>query len=344
MQATAFEVSDAQQRALRDWIASGDSRLVQRAQVVLLSNDGCSAEEVSARLGVARVTVYKWRKRFRSAGLHGLRDLPRSGQPRKLAEATRAALVERTVLGLPKRGVRWSVRQLARDAEITEHQVRRIWAEHGLQPHRRYDVPAPELLSAAGWQGLDGYLSAVFLAPPHNVVVWAVRKAEQEQVPSLMAPSTRGRRLRRSVRALREGEDSLLAVLRRLGQQEGAGEQSVAGLADGLLRAASAIDEAGYRMHAVCSSDATLQKLQGLPQLRAIAGRLSALPMTCVWAEALENWFSDGRRRGEDALRHGELRQSLRRATRQLDSGQALTYFMWAPEFDLASPGLARSA
>ena len=38
-------------------------------------------------------TVRKWRGRFAAHGLGGLKDLPRSGRPRRISEADRAAVV-----------------------------------------------------------------------------------------------------------------------------------------------------------------------------------------------------------------------------------------------------------
>lgn len=345
MQAPAFEISEVQRKRLCEWTQSGDARLVQRAQVVLLSHAGRTAEEVSAELGVARVTVYKWRKRFAADGLGGLRDLPRSGQPRKLAVSTRDALVERTVLSIPPRGVRWSVRGLARDAGITEHQVRRIWNEHGLQPHRRFDIPAPTHF-ARGWKDVQGHLCALFLTPPHGVVAWAVRQLPECPRDEQLVRAARSRRLRRSVRALREGGDSLFAVLRRLspGQDPRRSSADVDALMLSLSRLCAQLEARDYRLHVVCSSEVTLAELRKRVEMRALAVSLTALPMTCVWAETLENWLSDGRRRGDDLVAQSELRAAIQTANHQLDLGQRLTGLAWSQPPKSCGPTLARSA
>lgn len=345
MQASAFEVSDAQLRTLREWTQTGDTRLVQRARVVLLSHAGKTAEEVSAELNVARVTVYKWRKRFAAGGLGGLRDLPRSGQPRKLALSTREALVERTMLGIPPSGVRWSVRGLARDAGITEHQVRRIWTEHRLQPHRRYEVPAPTASGSKGWNSVQSQFCGLFLAPPHGVAVWAVRPKDRPR-EGQSSPAARTRRLRRTVRALREGEDSLFAVLRRMEPAQGARATAVDldALALSLSRLAEGVSAAGYSPHLVCSSLVTLAELRRRPELRALTAALTALPITCAWAETLENWLSDGRRRGDDAEAQSELRAALQTASERLDGQQRLTTLTWSLLPTARGRALARSA
>jgi transposase len=120
---------------LQSWAQAGDPRSSLRARIILLSAAGRAAADVSIELGVGVPTVYKWCKRFRRAGLAGLVDLPRSGQPRRLSDQQRAEIVRITLHEPPLRGKRWTIRTLARSLGITQHQVRQIWAEAGLRPH-----------------------------------------------------------------------------------------------------------------------------------------------------------------------------------------------------------------
>ena len=48
--------------------------LVRRAEIVLLAAEGWPNEAVAATVGVSRVTVGKWRRRFLDNGLNGLHD------------------------------------------------------------------------------------------------------------------------------------------------------------------------------------------------------------------------------------------------------------------------------
>ena len=57
-------------------------REVFRAQVVLLAASGLRNDEIADRLGTARETVSRWRKRYFEEGDAGLADRPRSGRPR----------------------------------------------------------------------------------------------------------------------------------------------------------------------------------------------------------------------------------------------------------------------
>src|SRR5271165_4789107 len=64
-----------------------------RAQIVLAAARGRDNARIAAGLGVTADTVRKWRGRFAERGLAGLEDLPRSGRPRRISAADRAAVV-----------------------------------------------------------------------------------------------------------------------------------------------------------------------------------------------------------------------------------------------------------
>jgi len=56
-------------------------RLAQRAQVVLLAAEGRQNEEIAARVGIGRVAVARWRKRFVEQRLKGIeKDAPGGGR------------------------------------------------------------------------------------------------------------------------------------------------------------------------------------------------------------------------------------------------------------------------
>jgi CRP-like cAMP-binding protein len=57
-------------------------REVFRAQIVLFAAIGLRNDEIAERLGTARETVSRWRKRYFEEGDVGLADRPGSGRPR----------------------------------------------------------------------------------------------------------------------------------------------------------------------------------------------------------------------------------------------------------------------
>jgi LuxR family transcriptional regulator, maltose regulon positive regulatory protein len=82
---------------LERWLGSSSlrTRLVQRAQMVLLAADGFSTQEIADRVGVSRPTVNLWRSRYAQSGLSGLTDRDRPGRPTR-ATPSEPALAERS--------------------------------------------------------------------------------------------------------------------------------------------------------------------------------------------------------------------------------------------------------
>lgn len=116
-----------------------------RAQVVLAAARGRGNERIAADLGICVNTVRKWRGRFARHGLGGLKDLPRSGRPRSISEAARAAVVALacqlpSATGVPL--ARWSGPELRHELEtqglvsepMSVTSVLRILAENPVKP------------------------------------------------------------------------------------------------------------------------------------------------------------------------------------------------------------------
>jgi transposase len=116
-----------------------------RAQIVLAAVRGRGNERIAADLGICVNTVRKWRGRFARHGLGGLKDLPRSGRPRSISEAARAAVVALacqlpSATGVPL--ARWSGPELRHELEaqglvsepVSVTSVLRILAENPVKP------------------------------------------------------------------------------------------------------------------------------------------------------------------------------------------------------------------
>ena len=115
VQARRLEMGRADQRELRKWLRSGKTRrsLAERAKIILLSQKGLSAAAIGDKLGVARLTVYKWRRRFQEGGLEALSDRPRPGQPRKLTVDKTEEILRLATQRIPKESTHWSLRLMA---------------------------------------------------------------------------------------------------------------------------------------------------------------------------------------------------------------------------------------
>jgi transposase len=92
-------------------------RLVQRAQIILLAAEGKYRNtEIGEKVGCNRITVRKWRRRFRESGMDGLKDMPRSGHPPEFTAQERAkvlAMATRKPEDEGKHFTDWSIRELA---------------------------------------------------------------------------------------------------------------------------------------------------------------------------------------------------------------------------------------
>ncbi len=92
-----IHLTDDERGALEQWTRRGKSehRLVERAKVILLANEGRTNQQIAAALKTRTARVSKWRQRFGANRLAGLSDAGRSGKP-----ATYDLSTEKRVLAL----------------------------------------------------------------------------------------------------------------------------------------------------------------------------------------------------------------------------------------------------
>ena len=110
-----IERAELEARLRRRKVARGDAL---RAEIVLLAAEGLSNLAIVERLGVARMTVSTWRRRFAELRLAGLTDEPRPGAPRTVTDEKVAEVVTATLETLPAGRTHWSSRGMARAAEF----------------------------------------------------------------------------------------------------------------------------------------------------------------------------------------------------------------------------------
>src|ERR671938_1424529 len=95
--------------------------LAQRARIILSCAEGRENKTVSSELGVHAMTVGKWRRRFLSQRVDGLRDEPRPGAPRTVEDARIEAVITRTLESQPEDATHWSSRHGARQRPLGQH-------------------------------------------------------------------------------------------------------------------------------------------------------------------------------------------------------------------------------
>jgi hypothetical protein len=152
---------------------------VGRARIILATGEGCGAIEIMRRAGLSKPSVRRWQRRFMVAAVEGLlRDRTRKPGLPPLPAAVVDRVVELT-LGEPSgKTTCWTGRAMAAATGISLRSVQRIWAVHGLEPHRlrRFKLSndpavAAELRDVVG----------LYLDPRGHAVVLSVDEESQIQ-------------------------------------------------------------------------------------------------------------------------------------------------------------------
>ena len=204
------EHAELSARLRRRKVARADA---MRAEIVLLAGKGVSNLAIAERLGITRVTVALWRKRFAAKRLDGLTDEPRPGAPRKIGDDKIAEVVTTTLETLPATATHWSTRSMARAAGLAPSTIHRIWQAFCLQPHRSETF---KLSTDPRFVEKVRDIVGLYLNPPERAVVLCVD--EKTQVQALdrtqpILPLRPGQAERRTHDYERHGTTSLFAAL-----------------------------------------------------------------------------------------------------------------------------------
>jgi transposase len=177
-------------------IASRNSaqKHVWRARIVLLSADGVGTLEIQRQTGKGKPTIWRWQERFMKAGVDGLlRDKTRPSRKPPLSADMVTRVVEMTLAPPPGETTHWTGRAMAKAAGISHRSVQRIWAAHGLKPHRiRTFKLSKDPQFAAKVRDIVG----LYLNPPEHALVLSVDEKSQIQAldrTQARLPMTRGR-------------------------------------------------------------------------------------------------------------------------------------------------------
>jgi transposase len=187
--------------------------LALRARIVLACARGLSNQEVADELAINRVTVGKWRERFREHRLAGLNDEARSGAPRQISDAAVESLLTKTLESTPMGQTHWSRTSMAKESGLSESTVGRIWRAFGLKPHLTETFklsPDPFFIDKVR------EIVGLYLSPPENAIVLCVDEKSQIQALNRtqpILPMKLGQPERRSHDYERHGVTSLFAAL-----------------------------------------------------------------------------------------------------------------------------------
>ncbi len=133
--ANRLEIAEEQLAELRKIIRrpTATQREIRRARIILERSTGASQQEVARSVGVQRLVVAHWEKRFRQEGLAGLADA--KGRGRKVSipdEKRKQVIVGATQPPYPRK--RWTARTMARAVGGSPATVQRLWNQNEIKP------------------------------------------------------------------------------------------------------------------------------------------------------------------------------------------------------------------
>jgi transposase len=158
---------------------SSSARAKQRTAIILLAADGLQNQEIAARLGQDKMKVGRWRSRYAQGGLAAiLKDKTRPGRIRPLSPALKSRIVKLTLEAKPPGATHWSRTTMAQAVGVSPSSVGRVWATHGLKPHR---VKGFKLSKDQRFEEKLQDVVGLYLNPPEHALVFACDEKSQIQ-------------------------------------------------------------------------------------------------------------------------------------------------------------------
>jgi transposase len=161
---------------------------VQRARIILHSDERLPVLEVARRAGVSRPAVWRWQQRYGEEGVEGLlRDKTRPPGKAPLPRETVAQVLAITCSEPPGEVTHWTGRAVAAVVGVALRTVQRIWEAHRLQPHRvRTFKRSHDPAFAEKVEDIVG----LYMSPPAHAVVMSIDEKSQIQALSRTRPGT----------------------------------------------------------------------------------------------------------------------------------------------------------
>lgn len=212
----SIELNEEDEQTLLMWARSGktEQRMAKRAQVILLTAEGRTLDEISVNVGLGRQSCIKWRKRFITEGIEALQDQQRSGKPPTISAEEKAKIVALACTTPPDGSTQWSVRKLAETVGCGKSTVSKVLSQGAIKPHKHEywcgKSPDPE------FEKKQAEIIGLYMEPPENALVLCVD--EKSQIQALdrtqpLLPMRPGKPKRLTATYKRNGTTCLLAAL-----------------------------------------------------------------------------------------------------------------------------------
>lgn len=193
---------------------NGRADSARHARLVLLLADGLTWAQIRAKLDCGDSYIDRWSKRFADERLAGLFARYAGRERYKVTERIEARVLSWTTKRTSADGsTHWSSRKLAAElGDISHMTITRIWAKHGLKPHRLQGYLAS---NDPDFEAKAADVIGLYLNPPQHAAVFCVD--EKTAIQALdrkdpILPLSPGRAERHGFEYFRHGTLSLYAA------------------------------------------------------------------------------------------------------------------------------------
>ncbi len=211
-------LTEEERATLIRWVRSPSQqqRLAERARVILLAAEGLENQAIAAQLGIPQLRVGRWRNRFATLRIEGLKDHQRTGRKRRYGHDERLQVVNEAIRP-PEGETHWSARRLSQHLADTvgmsKSQIHRVLKELDLKPHL-----VEQWLNSTDpdFENKQADIVGLYLNPPENALVISVDERTQMVIHEPVHPTKPmrpGTPERREFEYVRHGVQSLFAAL-----------------------------------------------------------------------------------------------------------------------------------
>ncbi len=277
---------------------NGRADSARHARLILLLAEGLTWAEIRSKLDCPDSFISRWSKRFETDRLAGLFTRHAGRSRYKVTDRLEAKILAWTTKRKPADGsTHWSSRKLAAElgGDVSHMTVARVWAKHGLKPHRLEGYIAS---NDPDFETKAADVIGLYLNPPQNAAVFCVD--EKTAIQALdrkdpVLPLSPGRAERHGFEYCRHGTLSLYAAFNtRTGEvlgktaQRHTSAEFVAFLTDIVAH-----QPAGKEIHVIADNLAA-HKTKGVAQFIAEhpTVHMHFTPTYSSWLNQVELWFA----------------------------------------------------
>jgi len=277
---------------------NGRADMARRTRLILLLADGLTWAEIRTKLDCGDSYISRWSQRFATERLAGLFARHAGRERYKVTDRLEAKVLAWTTKRTPADGAtHWSSRKLAAalGGKLSHMTVARIWAKHGLKPHRLAGYIAS---NDPDFEAKATDVIGLYLNPPQHAAVFCVD--EKTAIQALdrkdpVLPLSPGRAEHHGFEYFRHGTLSLYAAFNtRTGEVLGkTAERHTSAEFVAFLTDLVANQPPGQEIH-VIADNLSAHKTPGVDDFLAAhpTVHLHFTPTYASWLNQVELWFA----------------------------------------------------